>query len=315
MPTEIIELTDAQVPAVVELCRLALDLPEDAAEAAELVTRLRAAEPVPGWAVTRRTVGFVALDGDAVAGAVLGSLSDRQPTVGHIDLVAVRPDRRRRGIGRALLTRAEEALGALGAVEMVLAGNPPRYAWPGIDVRYTPAICTALALGYQHDRTAWNMTVDLSSPALGDTAEAEQRLAAHGVTVRRATAADLPALVEFAETRFGGAWSGEVSLSIGQEDAGCHLAVRDGEVLGFAAYGSVRPTWFGPMGTAPSARGLGIGGVLLRRCLRDQRAAGHRRAQIGWVGPIPFYADMVGAWVERVFFLYRKELGGGEPAN
>jgi predicted N-acetyltransferase YhbS len=312
VPLEIVELTDTHLSAVVELCQVALDLPDDAAEAPQIVARLRAIDSVPGSAVERRITGFVALDGDGVVGVVLGSRSHRDPTVGHVDLIAVRPDRRRQGVGRALLTRMEAALVAFGAVEVALAGNPPFYAWPGIDVRYTPAICAALALGYRHDRTAWNMTADLSaddSPALRDTAAAEQRLAARGVTVRRATEADLPALVEFAQTHFGGAWGGEVAHSIGRHDAGCHLAVRDdGELLGFAAYGSCRPSWFGPMGTAPSAQGLGIGRVLLRRCLQDQRAAGHERAQIGWVGPVPFYADTVGARIERVFFLYRKEL-------
>ncbi|MFD0784037.1 GNAT family N-acetyltransferase, partial [Micromonospora azadirachtae] len=58
----------------------------------------------------------------------------------------------------------------------------------------------------------------------------------------------------------------------------------------------------------PAAEGSGIGGVLLRRCLRDQRAAGHDSAQIGWVGPVPFYSRSAGARIERVFFLYRKQI-------
>jgi predicted N-acetyltransferase YhbS len=62
------------------------------------------------------------------------------------------------------------------------------------------------------------------------------------------------------------------------------------------------------MGTAPNAQGQGIGGVLLRRCLGDLRAAGYGEAQIGWVGPVPFYSGAVGAYIDRVFFLYRKEL-------
>ena len=62
------------------------------------------------------------------------------------------------------------------------------------------------------------------------------------------------------------------------------------------------------MGTAPAAQGLGIGSVLLRRCLADQQAAGLDSVQIGWVGPLPFYSGVVGARVERVFFLYRKQL-------
>ncbi|MGI5213099.1 GNAT family N-acetyltransferase [Plantactinospora sp. CA-290183] len=312
----LVELTDDLLPAVVLLCQESLDLPEDATEAAAIVARLRDDRPLPGSAERRRTVGLVARSGDALAGVVLGSIARRDPGTGHVDLLAVRPELRRRGVGRALLLAAEGALAGVGASQVLLAGNAPHYAWPGIDVRYTPAICTALALGYTPDGTAWNMTADLSdesSPALRGTGAGEARLAGEGVTVRRAVPGDLPALVEFARDNFGGSWDAEVAHSIGRPDAGCHLAVRTAagggdEILGFAAYGSSRPSWFGPMGTASAAQGLGIGGVLLRRCLRDQWAAGHSRAQIGWVGPVPFYAASAGAWIERVFFLYRKRL-------
>jgi len=299
------ELTETDLPAVVHLCGEALYLPEDAAEAAEIVSRLRS---VPDG---RRTVALVAVDDAAVVGVVFASLSHRDPTVGHIDLVAVHPRLRRRGIGRTLLVAAETGLAAAGAGEVLIAGNMP-YAWPGIDARYTPAVCTALALGYQHDQAAWNMTADLSTPdapGLRDTAPAERRLAAGGVAVRRATRADLPALTAFITANFSTGWAWEVEQSIGPDGAGCHLAARDtGEILGFAAYGAQRASWFGPMGVAPAAQGSGIGGVLLRRCLADQRAAGHTRVQIGWVGPVPFYSRTVGAYIERVFFLYRKDL-------
>lgn len=304
------ELTPDLLPAVVELCRVALDLPDDAVEAERIVARLRESGPVPGSAGDRRTAGWVAVSGSAVIGVVLGSTGYRDPAVGHVDLVAVHPDHRRLGVGRSLLARIEGALAGLGAGEVLLAGNPPIYAWPGIDVRYTPAVCAALACGYEQDGTAWNMTADLSpgSPALAPTGPSESRLASLGVTVRRAGPADVPALAAFAHDNFGAGWGAEVTHSVGRPGAGCHLAVRDGEILGFAAYGSSRPSWFGPMGTAPAARGLGVGGVLLRRCLQDQAAAGLAAAQIGWVGPVPFYAASAGARIERVFFLYRKQL-------
>lgn len=307
MDLEIVELGPDQRPAVVELCGRALDLPEDAAEAPAIVDTLwaRAAthRPVLAWGAYRE---------GRLVGALVGSLAAGGGDArGHVDLVAVAPEQRRQGVGRALLAVAEARFAGLGAVEVLLAGNPPYYAWPGIDVRYTPAVCAASALGYTQDRTAWNMTADLSydgSPALRTTAPAEERLAARGVSVRRAEPADLPALTEFARATFGGAWDAELAGSVGREGAGCHLAERDGEVLGFAAYGSSRPSWFGPMGTAPAAEGSGIGGVLLRRCLRDQRAAGVTAAQIGWVGPVPFYSGSAGARIERVFFLYRRAL-------
>jgi mycothiol synthase len=307
-------LTDADLPAVVALCGEALQLPEDAAEAAHLVHRLydgrqsgRVAKAGGG-----ASVALVAVDDAATAvGVVFASLSYRDPAVGHLDLVAVHPRMRRRGIGRALLVAAEAALAAAGAGKVLIAGNMP-YAWPGIDVRYTPAVCMAMALGYQQESVAWNMTADLSTPdapGLRDTRPDERRLADRGVSVRRATVEDVPVLAGFIKATFSAGWAWEVEQSIGRDGAGCHLAVgEDGQILGFAAYGALRPTWFGPMGTAPDTRGSGIGGVLLRRCLADQRAAGHTRAQIGWVGPVPFYSRTVGAYIERVFFLYRKDL-------
>ena len=164
------ELTDDDVPAVVALCRASLDLPEDAAEAAELVLRLRERPTTEAWTdKPRQLAGFVALTtGDRLVGVVLGSVSHRDPSIGHVDLIAVDPAERRRGVGRALMSRIEAALAGLGAGDVVLAGNAPYYAWPGIDVRYTPAICAAMALGFEQDQPAWNMTADLrSDDALG----------------------------------------------------------------------------------------------------------------------------------------------------
>lgn len=303
------ELTDDDLPAVIALCRTALDLPEDAAEAAEIVRRLRETTGTEGWSSAPRLVtGFVAMaPGERVIGVVLGSVSHRDASIGHVDLIAVDPAERRRGVGRQLMARVEGALAGLGAGGVVLAGNPPYYAWPGIDVRYTPAICAAMALGFAQDQPAWNMTADLGTLASTDADEA--RLAAGGVTIRRAAPADVPVLTEFALVNFGSSWAGEIAHSVGRDRAGCWLAVEsDGSLLGFAAYGSSRPSLFGPMGTTPAARGRGIGSVLLRRCLADQRATGLETAQIGWVGPMPFYSTTVGARVERVFFLYRKQL-------
>lgn len=321
------ELTGGDRATAVELCRVALDLPEDAAEAEAIVTRLLAGlnggrpdgdgSDDDGSNRGRRTVGFLAWPAkggqgeDGPLGVVLGSLDAEDRKLGHLDLIAVRPEVRRKGVGRALTGAAENALAEMGGQAVALAGNPPYYAWPGIDVRYTPAVCMALALGYELDTTAWNMTADLAegSPAVRDTGPAEARLASAGVLVRRAVGADRAALTAFARDNFESpSWAGEVADSLDRPGAGCHIALRDGELLGFAAYGSSRPSWFGPMGTAPAAQGLGIGAVLLRRCLIDQRADGHRSAQIGWVGPVPFYSAVAGARIERVFFLYRKVL-------
>ncbi|WP_051367035.1 GNAT family N-acetyltransferase [Hamadaea tsunoensis] len=253
---------------------------------------------------------IVALVDGRVAGVALGSLSTVTPAGGaayargHVNLVAVAPDRQGHGLGRALLSALEERLGAAGATQLVIRGSNPHYSWPGIDTRYTAAVCLAESAGYQRDGEAFNMDVDLDRAPL-DTAADEQRLAAAGVTVRRLRPDDEPRFSEWMRT-WGGTWQAEAAAALATTPARCHIAVRGTEYVGFACHGVNRRTWFGPMGTEKSLRGQGVGAVLLRRCLADQRAAGLRTAEIGWTGPIRFYARTVHASLGRVFWLYRK---------
>lgn len=286
--------THDHLPAITDLLKRTL-LPEDAHEAQDIVEVLR-----PRFDGVRRTTGWVETDGARAIGGVFAAVSNADPQVGHLDLVAVDPEHRRRGLATALIRQAEDELRDLGCTVVRVAGNPPDYAFPGIDVRYTPAICTVTKAGYAHVQTAWNMTVDLDPDAL-DTAADEARL--DGIEVRRAEADDVARLRPVIAAEFGGHWAAEITTA-----QAVHIATRDGRPIAFAAWGCTRPSWFGPMGTLPEAKGLGIGSVLLKRCLLDQSKAGYAQAQIGWVGPVPFYAQAVGARIERVFFLYSKEL-------
>ncbi|MCF6474077.1 GNAT family N-acetyltransferase [Nonomuraea sp. MG754425] len=269
----------------------------DAGEAAALVGRL--SRPPSGRRWTALAVP---------GGVVMASMSGKDPGVGHIDLLAVRPEARGEGRGRALVRAAEEWLRAEGARQARFAGNPPCYAWPGIDVRYTAAACLAESLGYERYHVAWNMTADLGVDLSVEDDLA--RLERAGVSVRSAGPAspgtpaggDRERVAAFVGEHWNERWAWEALNA-----TGLHYAERDGRVLGFAAWGA-RPSWFGPMGTAPDARGLGLGRVLLRRCLAEQRAAGQAEAQIGWVGPLRFYSRAVGARAERVFWLYRRDL-------
>ncbi|WP_433236995.1 GNAT family N-acetyltransferase [Streptosporangium sp. CA-135522] len=263
----------------------------DAAQAPQLVARL--SDPPPD----RRWTALVTGDLEAV---LFTSVSSRDGSIGHIDLLAVHPAAQGAGHGRALVVAAEEWLRAEGVAEARFAGNPPCYAWPGIDVRSTAAACLAESLGYERYNVAWNMTADLSADL---STEADLvRLADKGVTVHAACPGDRAAVLDFVRRQWNDNWAWEA-----EQATGCHYASRDGEILGFAAWGA-RPAWFGPMGTAPAARGLGVGRVLLRRCLAEQRDAGLASAQISWVGPLGFYSRAVGAHAERVFWLYRRDL-------
>jgi mycothiol synthase len=246
---------------------------------------------------------LAAIENDRVVGFLCGS-SDG--SAGHIDLLVVDPGRRRAGIGTELVTAFESASRDLGLGQSVVGGAVDRYAWPGVDVRYTPAVCLFERLGYAHGDEATNMTADLTRLEF-DIAAAEQRLSAAGIEVRRLRPDERAAFDDWMR-QWGGSWPQEAGRSAAYEQPRCHVAVRAGEYLGFACHGANRDSWFGPMGTNEAARGQGVGGVLLARCLADQRDAGFTEAQIGWVGPVPFYSRTVGAYIGRVFWLFGKTL-------
>ena len=246
------------------------------------------------------------------AGALVGfGLARLWPTPdvlrGTVAMLCVAPERRRAGIGGALLTRLEAALSDREATVVRIAEASPNYLTPGLDVRYTPGWLFVQKHGYRRVGEAVNMDVDLSQSF--DTADAERQLDAKGVAVRRAAEADREVVRAFLAEHWP-AWIPEVETTFAQEPISLWLAFRDGDLLGFSAYdaNNVGTAWFGPMGTAEAARGLGIGGVLCRRCLADLRAKGHAHATIPWVAPVGFYAHYAGAHVSRVFHRFEKKL-------
>jgi beta-N-acetylhexosaminidase len=257
-------------------------------------------------------VGLVAEDGGEVVGVCfggLGRIAADGPRPGHVDLLAVSRDAQGRGTGRRLLSGMESLLREQGAQIVLLRGNPPVYVWPGVDARYTVMTCLAERAGYEKYQDAVDMAVSLGDADLA-TDRAEEDVAAAGIEVRRAGAAEAGELVDWLRQGPWGAsgWPDEVSSALAREPAGCHLACRGSEYVGFACHGSGRRGWFGPMGTDQAERQHGIGTILLKRCLADMAAADLDTARIGWVGPVRFYARALGARVERVYWLYRKAL-------
>jgi mycothiol synthase len=281
------------------VCAITLDLEPDARD----LPKLLAASP------ERHAV--VAESDEEIVGVCYGSIG--RPVAegprGHVDLLAVTPASSGRGGGRRLLGAMEAQLKERGATEVILGANPPVYLWPGIDVRYTAMTCLADSAGYERYRDAVDMAVDLRAVDL-DAGIDERRLARAGVTVRRAAQAEGGLVVDWLRAGPWGqsAWPDETASALARQPARCHIACRDGAYVGFACHGGVRSGWFGPMGTLPPERRLGVGAVLLKRCLADMRGSGLPTARIGWVGPVRFYARTVGARIERVYWLYRKTL-------
>ena len=125
--------------------------------------------------------------------------------------------------------------------------------------------------------------------------EALSRLAAAGVSVRRALPPEKHKVLDWVRSTFSEAWAGEADVAFGHQPVSCFLAIEGKSLLGFACHDATCPNFFGPTGVDAGARGCGIGTALLLACLDDMRHRGFAYAIIGGVGPADFYTKTVGA--------------------
>ena len=126
-----------------------------------------------------------------------------------------------------------------------------------------------------------------------DEALAEMRAA--GVVVRRAQPWELTQVREFVGDNFEQAWADEISGGLVRQPATVFVAIREGGLVGFAAYECTRRNFFGPTGVIEEERGRGVGRALLLAALGGLRELGYAYAVIGGVGPAAFYERAVGA--------------------
>jgi GNAT superfamily N-acetyltransferase len=262
--------------------------------------------------------GVVALAGTELVGVCLTSAGD-DPLVGYVDLIAVAPAYQGKGIGGRLLAAAEVQL---GSATVRATGNPPHYAWPGVDVRYDRAVCLFESAGYRRGRCEVNMSVDLETAPF-DPGDDERRLAEQGIDVRHAGPGDAAWLLADLAAWWKPSWLAEVEAALHKDDATLIIAVRDGECLGFNMYGVSRPNYSGPCGVRPDAQRSGLGTVLVRRSMAEQRRLGYTRAEFQWIGPYPVIARMLRVptdptlftYTNRMFVVFTKETGptSGQP--
>lgn len=277
---------------IAALAEISFDL--DGGDAARLPAMLW--PDLPGGARVR----LIAREGERIVGVAIGSVVG---TDGFLDLLAVAPEWRRRGIGSELIGRWEARAAELGAVTLSIGANLSGYAWPGVDIRYTPAIATFLHVGYARRDVLFNMDVDLTEVKPPSAAELG-RLEAAGVTVRRGAIEDADALARHTASHWSEVWARETQVALHRPPPSIFLAFAEGEIIGFAAHGVLRATLFGPLATLAAWRRIGVGGILTRLALLDMAVHGGPFGEIGWVNvdAIPFYSRTANARLGRTFW-------------
>jgi len=116
-----------------------------------------------------------------------------------------------------------------------------------------------------------------------------------GLAVRRAQPWEMTMVREFVGGNFSLAWADEISVGFARQPVTVFIALREGRLVGFAAYECTRRNFFGPTGVIEAERGRGTGRALLLASLWGLREMGYAYAIIGGVGPAEFYERAVGA--------------------
>jgi ribosomal protein S18 acetylase RimI-like enzyme len=213
-----------------------------------------------------------------------------EPDKSWITAFGVLPDYRRRGIGTALFTHTLDRLCADGRQTVEISPYVPNYFAPGIDLAYTGTLdFLQRKFGFTVQETPVSMGIDLSGFTIpAEIVElAERREREDGLTIAAVTGADLPDLMPFISDNFGWDWFrhlqeylveyfGDSSRQV------CFLVARlNGRVVGFCGQRRER---FGPFGVDASVRNLGIGRLLLFRCLAEMSARHFYYAYFMWTG-------------------------------
>lgn len=214
-------------------------------------------------------------------------LDGLEPERGWITAFGVHPAYRRMGVAKCLF---EAALARLYPRQILISPYTPNYFTPGVDMEaYPEAIAFLKASGWETISTPISMRAELTGFRIpAGILNLQERLAKeHQIKVEPVCAADLPSLMQFIAREFGWDWTRFAqeylfTLFGPGSDEICFLVAKQGENI--VGYCQQRRERFGPFGVDPKIRGLGIGRLLLFRCLAAMLAKGFHCAWFLWTG-------------------------------
>ncbi len=246
-----------------------------------------------------RVVGFVATQ--AQRGAYV-----QQPG-GNIVVLLVAPEAQGHGIGRALLDHAAAHLRDAGMLWAGIGGRMPRL-WPSVPDNLPAAKAFFQACGWEFQGISYDLVQHLDHYVTPPGVL--ERMAAQGVRLEAAGAADMPELLAFEDREFSG-WANEYHAAADLGDYADCLIARDadGPIIGaLMMYGPqshpqrMDVVWkgllgenvgsLGAVGVAQTARQRGIGLALVARGSEILKERGVGNCHIGWLVLVDFYGKL-----------------------
>ncbi len=265
---------------------------------------------------------YVAVENDHVIGFLLATKRKfpylergLEPTKGWINVMFVEEAHRRKGIGEALVRKAEEKLKSMEAETVTLGAYSPNYFFPGIDrENYGNAVKFFEKMGYQAGKESYSMCKDLHGYKISkDTLEKLSKAQEAGFRFINFEYKYSLELLEFLKVEFGGGWKRNALISMQNDTAeDCILLVLDREqkIVGFCMRMiDGNPMRFGPFGVKAEARNYGIGGVLFDIMQLEMEKRGiHHLYFVSTDEPGRRFYERHGLRVFRTFADYQKTI-------
>jgi mycothiol synthase len=265
----------------------------------------------------------VALEGGQLVGFVLALtrrvplyLQGLEPEKSWISAFGVLPEFRRRGIGSALFQHILDRLQADGRKTVEISPYVPNYFAPGIDITYVGTVDFLQShFGFTIIEQPISMGVNLTDFQIpAELVELQARRERDDdLVIRPVTGTDLPDLMPFISDNFGWDWYRHLQEYLAEYfgDSSrqvCFLVARlRGRVVGFCGQRRER---FGPFGVDESVRNLGIGRILLFRCLAEMSARQFYYTYFMWTGEdAARLYSLAGFRKRREFAILSKDLG------
>lgn len=238
-----------------------------------------------------------------------------EPDRGWIVVMFVAREYQRKGIGTALVNRAEEDMKRAGAKNITLSAYSPSYFFPGVDEENYPAAAAFFkGLGYVPGKKDYSMCKDLHGYQMSQESVKKMKAAEEkGYRFINFTYDYALELLEFNKNQFGGGWKRNALIAMQNgtaEDLILLVLSPKGSICGFCMRMiDGNPMRFGPIGIDKAMRNEGLGSILLDFAQLEMAKRGvYHMYFVSTDEPGRRYYERHGIHVFRSFTSYKKDI-------
>lgn len=304
---EIINLDESLIPSVTSL-----------------INSVYIYDSITTWSLTRATfldpnfepsLSLVAVEDGNPIGVAIAATRNKEPkeliTHEHawLKVLAVTPEHLETGLGDKLLTQVEDDLRAKGYQDVRATDFAGWHLFPGINIRSEGVLSFLMKRGYERVSEAVDYVVDLAGFEIPEmVVDLQDKFKQSGFTIRIPDAIEKEGIMSWVLEIFGPVWSYETVMSFRHKPPGVVIAEQDGEIVGFAGFGSLELEWFGPLGVVEDPKYEGLSTVLLYRALWEMKLRGQRTAVIPWASHLFFYSQLPNINKIKHYWILSKKL-------